>query len=202
MNKQMIANVAVLLCAGSMVAGAATIANWRFEEGTPGVQHPGDHDGFYEDSSLNGNHLSAWDAAGNPMATDDLPWDDQGGATNAAAVRFAGSPGNIGTWGVGDAHDKDIDSYAFTNGWTIEATFKLDAWGWQVIVGKDGQQGDQGFGEDTMNAPFWIKVRNDNHHLECQALDDSHYGSHGVASIDPLVLGQWYSARGSIEATP
>ena len=82
-------------------SNASTIANWRFEEGTAGVQHSGNHDGFYLDSSGNGNHLSAWADSMNPTATSDVPFAGQGGATNTLALDFEGwnsVSNNIGTW--------------------------------------------------------------------------------------------------------
>ena len=168
-------------------ASASTIAHWRFEEGTPGVQHTGDHDNFYADISGNTNHLSAWDAAGNPTATSDLPFTSQGGTANAVALDFdPASSQNLGTFGPGDVNDKALDSYSFSNGWTIEATFKTHSYWWSVIVGKDGQP-DAGMGE----ANLAFKIRDDSHSVECGFFDDA---TNWVwLATETLKLDRWYS---------
>ena len=168
-------------------ASAGTIAHWRFEEGTPGIQHTGDYDDFYADTSGNGNHLSAWQASGNPTATADLPFTSQGGTTNEVALDFdSASSQNIGTFGPGNIHDKPLDSYSFSNGWTIEATFKTRSYWWSVIIGKDGQP-DAGMGESNLA----FKIRDDSHSVECGFFDDA---TNWVwLATESLDLNRWYS---------
>ena len=179
---------------GSMaMAHAATIADWRFEEGTPGVQHAGDHDNFYADTSGNGNHLSAWEATGNPTATSDLPFVSQGGVTNVVALDFdSASNQNLGSFGPGDIHDKPIDSHSFSNGWTIEATFKTRSYWWSVIIGKDGQPG-----APAGEANLAFKVRDDSHSVECGFYDDA---TNWVwLATEPIDLGRWYSVAATYD---
>jgi len=53
--KRTIALLTLLCLVGS--ASAATIAEWRFEEGTDGIRHQGVYDNFYVDGSGNPGSL-------------------------------------------------------------------------------------------------------------------------------------------------
>ncbi len=171
---------------------ANTIANWRFEEGTAGVEWSGDHDNHYLDSSGNGNHLSAKMNSQNPMSTSTLPFTSQGGTTNTLALDFSqGDEDHIGTWGVGDINDKMIDSYAFTNGFTIEATFKTENFDpWPAILSKVGDLNDNGVnGEPTLR----MRVDSLNHTLECGFMDGATNWI-TIQSLEALHSNSWYSA--------
>jgi len=171
--------------------GIETIAYWRFEDGISGVQHGGDLDNWYSDVSGNGNHMSSWNLAGRPTAINDIPFPTIVGiGENTLALDFA--PGNdLGTFP--EAPDtKMINSYMFTNGWTIEASFKMDVRGWRVIVGKDGRQGDLG-GTVAFSAPFYIKHLDHNQHIEALCVDDTDAAHHWLQTIDPITTNTWYS---------
>ena len=181
--KRTIALLTLLGLVGS--ASAATIAEWRFENGTDGVANAGTYDNHYVDDSGNGNHMSAMTTAGNPVATADVPFS----TGNTLALDFdPGVPEFIGTWGSGQTHDKMIDSFSFTSGWTVEASFKVENWKWGVVVGKDGQP-DLGRGEQNLT----FKVRDDTHKLEC-GFYDNNTNWYDLATLESLELGQWYSA--------
>ncbi|RLD11501.1 MAG: hypothetical protein DRI44_03335, partial [Chlamydiae bacterium] len=132
---------------------AKTIAYWRFENGTAGVQHTGTNDDFYVDSSGNSNAMSNIPTEDAPTATDDIPF---------ATVPVTGEPNTLALDFVpnsviltqNDITNKMVDSYVFSNGWTIEATVKFNDGfgnGWPVIVGKDGNPGGGA-------PPFFLKL--------------------------------------------
>jgi len=180
--KRTIALLTLLGLVGS--ASAATIAEWRFEEGTAGVQHTGTYDNFYLDGSGNGNHLSAESSIKNPVATNEVL--STGGSLSADFEKVNAQ--QVGTWATGPTSDKMIDSYSFTGGWTVAASFKMESWNWAVVVGKDGQP-DPGRGEQCLS----IKINDGNHHLFC-GFYDNNTNYHEMFSLEPLELDQWYSA--------
>lgn len=189
--KKLVVLFALAGMAGS--ASASTIAHWRFEEGTPGVQHAAAFDNFYADLSGNGNHLSAQAVTNNPTATDDLPFVLQGTTSNEVALSFNGSTNYLGTWAAGNVSDKMLDTYDFSGGWTIEATFKPNKLNvFQVLLGMDGQRGDLGGTVDAAS-PFWLKILANTQKLEFLAVDDTDTQNHVIPTIDPLVAGHWYS---------
>jgi len=124
-----------------------TIAYWRFEEGSDGVgstgQHAGDWDGHYVDVSGNGNHMSTWPIGGanyptytNIVAFTPVP---QTGDANAFSLYCDGGDSIATFSGDGGVPNRMLDTYQFTNGFTVEATFKLSVVNaWQGIVSKDG----------------------------------------------------------------
>lgn len=170
-----------------------TIAHWRFEEGTNGVTHAGDQDNFYVDSSGNGNHMSSWWSGSRPTATSLTPYSTvpQIGSRNNLAMDFSGGNTDLGTFAA-QTGAKMIESYIFNQGWTVEATFKLNSLGWQVIVGKDGRRGDLG-GAVGVEAPFWMKLLASSKKLEVLVLDDNDT-FHYTQSSAPLESNKWYSA--------
>jgi len=181
-----------LILFGSLgLAGAKTIAYWRFEEGTSGTEHAGDQDGFYKDSSGNGNHLSSWTGQARPAATDEIPFSKVPltGKKNTLALDFDGvaeAGDDLVTTSKGGRSDKMIDSYPFKKGWTIECSFKMHSKDrWQVFIGKDKTPGR--FGEPV----FSMKVMKDNR-LQVLFCDDE--GTpHWVESITDLSANEWYS---------
>jgi len=183
-------------------ASASTIAYWRFEEGTAGVRNAGSWDEFYQDSSGNGNHLSAWPiepAPGvNPTATATVPYATvpQTGSANNLALDFSPNQ-DIATFGA-QTSPKMIETYMF-NHWTVEATFKLDALNWQVLVGKEGKRGDLG-GAVGPEAPFWLKLLDFNKHLEVLAIDDND-NFHAVGTLNPILADEWYSVAARFDGT-
>ncbi|MEN8255761.1 MAG: LamG domain-containing protein [Verrucomicrobiota bacterium] len=179
------------------LANAKTIAYWRFEEGAKGAEHVGDQDGFYQDSSGNGNHLSSWTGQTRPMATDDLPFAKvpQTGKKNTLALDFDGvaeEGDDLVTTAKRGGSDKMIDSFPFKKGWTIEATFKIHSLDrWQVFVGKDKSPGLGG------EPVFSMKVMKDNR-LQILFCDDDGV-PHWIESTTPLSAGEWYSAAATYD---
>jgi len=185
-------NVATLEVRNAVAQG--TVAYWRFENGSDGMAHAGDQDDFYTDSTGNGNHMSSWWDGARPTATSVRPYTTipQSGVANALAIDFAGGNKDLGTFG-----GKMVESYIFSQGWTIEVAFRLNSLGWQVMVGKDGRRGDLGgsFGDE---APFWLKVRGDNGLLQLLAIDDDDH-PHDVESSTALEVGKWYSVAATYD---
>jgi len=176
-----------MLC---LSANAATVAYWRLEEGVNGTTHDTDLDGYYTDSSGNGNDMSSWYR---PAGITDVPFANvpQSGANNKAALRFLkGKNMCIGTYDT----SKPIESYMFTNGWTVEASFKHSFQNrtWEVVVGKDD------LNTPGAEEPFWIKIRDFDKHLEVLVVDDA--GTNQIiASINPIEPEKWYSVAATFD---
>jgi len=183
-----ITTLAVLLgLVGS--ATASTIANWRFEEGVNGVEHAGDWDNFYQDSSGNGNHMSSWHDGVRPAGTSDRPFTTvpQTGAANNLALGFDGD--EIGTFAP---PGKMLNSHVFSSGWSIEASFKLNVL--EIHQGIIAKEGDNTRGE----APFWMKILPWNNHVEVLFFDDN--DNMRILSTDaPVVAGKWYSVAATYD---
>ena len=173
---------------------ANTVAYWRFEEGTNGSSHFADLDGYYKDSSGNGNDMGSWYRSA-PVT--DVPFAKvpQTGMTNAAALRFLkGKNMCISTCNT----NKSIESYMFTSGWTIEASFKhsYQHREWEILLGKDDVN------TPGNEAPFWFQIRFfgtdqvarpwEDGRLELGVVDDSGTWL-GLYSINPIEKEKWYS---------
>ncbi len=191
-------NVVTLEVRNAVAQGA--VAYWRFENGSAGVAHAGDQDNFYTDSSGNGNHMSTWWSGARPTATSDRAYTTipQNGASNTLALDFIGGDKDLGTFSAATG-TKMVETYIFSQGWTVEASFKLNSLGWQVMVGKDGQRGDLG-GSIGGEAPFWLKVIGDSQHLQLLAIDDDD-NFHYVESLTALEAGKWYSVAATYDNT-
>ena len=154
MKNYILAILSVILL--SLSVNATTIAYWRFEEGENGVQHAGDQDDWYKDSSGFTNDMSSWSASSRPTPTNSLPFSvvPQTLATNLLAMDFIPND-DLGTFGAESPYM--INSYAFTNGFTVECMVKVRQINWQVAVGKDGEPSSIGWWDPA----FHIKFRND-----------------------------------------
>ena len=172
---------------------AKTIAYWRFENGTAGTEHNGDKDNWYPDISGNGNHLSSWWDESRPMATADRPFTTvpQTGAANQLSLDYDGSD-DLGTFSA-QTGTKMVETYMFTNGWTVEASFKLRGTHWQVIVGKDGKPN-----ANLWEPTFYFKHRADNHRLDCLFFDNNG-DFHWIQTREAIVSGQWYSVAATYD---
>ena len=164
---------------------AATVAYWRFEEGTAGTKHSGNQDDFYVDSSGNGNQLSSWTTAKQPTSTDKIFAAKvlQTDAQNRLALDFTSHANCLRT-----AASKPVNSYMFNSGWTVECTFKLRDLGWRVIIGKDGDPR----GVAGAEAPFWLKIRDFDKHLEVLFFDNT-TNFRVAATLNPIEIDKWYS---------
>ncbi len=145
----------ILIFSVTQKTSAETIAYWRFENGEAGVQHTGTNDDFYVDSTANSNAMSNIPTEDAPTATDDIPFSTvpATGEPNTLALDFV--PNSV-ILTQNDITNKMVDSYVFSNGWTIEATVKFNNLtpGWPVIVGKDGKPGA------GAAPPFFLKLIN------------------------------------------
>jgi len=161
--------------AASGGAPVTPVAYWRFEEGTNGV-HQGNNDGYYVDSSGNGNDLSTDISETRSTANSDVPFATvpQTGESDTMARQFYGPPeipdNNVGTFGEQTsakyAESADLSSF------TVECMAKPSALTWMCPVSKDGEPGwikwgwvDQSFaikfrGDGPINFQFWDKNEN------------------------------------------
>ncbi len=186
MKKTLIFSMAVIMLCLSV--NAATVAYWRFEDGTNGTAHAGDNDDWYVDSSDSGNPMSTVDPGSRPLATDDIPFllVPQTGADNTLALDFNSQY-------VQTVGSKPIDSYMFTSGWTIECTFKLDDYGWCVPVGKDGQPNP-----GHVRPTFFMKCRATDKQFQVGYWDDLTNQLEFKSTI-LINTGRWYSVAATYD---
>jgi hypothetical protein len=185
---------------------AATLAHWRFEEGTAGSPVPAGAGGSPDfsntvlDSSGNGNHMRTWATTSAPTYVSNVPFSTvpQTGQANNLALNF--SP-NQDVYSDG----KPINSHLFT-AWTVEASFNATVTeGWQVIVGKDGQgllPGAAPGGGLHAAPPFMLKTvggGGDIGKLELGMVDGSRE-FRSILTQNPLVTGEWYSVAATATA--
>ncbi len=183
--------MAVMLC---MSLNAATLAYWRFEDGTNGTAHTGDNDDWYADSSGNGNAMSTVDSASRPIATNDVPFSvvPQTAQANNLALDFGNWNSYITTTG-----SKMIDTKNLSNGWTVEASVKFHSLGagWPGVVTKTGRPPGPGA------PPLFMKlIALSPAFLQCDFFSDddaehwfdgrSGYGGTGELSI---LVDTWYN---------
>lgn len=140
-------------------AQGETIGYWRFEEGTAGEQVPAEvgdpcTDNMVLDISGNENHMRAFDAPFSPYYSNDVPFSQVPGTTQAdtLSLDFTSNPTDIYTDAT--TGPKMINTYRFgpdgSNAWTVEFSFKAaDNYGnandnsagpetpYQAWVGKD-----------------------------------------------------------------
>lgn len=181
---------------GALAVQAATVAYWRFEEGTNGMRAPvyGIHGNtWYIDSSGNGNTAATWDWWTSPAYTSDVPAAviPQTGQANALAIWCGGGdPPNINDdiYTLGHA---PISSHNFSGGWTVEFAFKtFNTSRWQVYVGKDGKpSGSSPF------PPLAFKHNASQNKLEMLFLDGS-MTERSVLSTRTITPNRWYVVAG------
>ncbi|RKX39302.1 MAG: hypothetical protein DRP64_14430, partial [Verrucomicrobia bacterium] len=176
----------------TITSSGQTIAHWRFEGGVDGEEHAGDQDDWYTDLSGNGNHLSSWREGSRPMATTERPFDPVPltGEANTLALYYDRSD-DLGTFGG----PKILNSASFNNGWTVEATFKLEKrHDWQGIVGKDGKPNS---GQPFQ--AFCFKTYPDGT-LELDYTDSNLDRHIIVTSANYIGLNTWYSVAATYNA--
>ncbi len=164
------------------------IAYWRFEEGTNDEKHTGNLDNFYLDSTTNNNHLSSWESGSRPMAINDIPFSTvpQTGSPNTLALDFNPDE-NLGTFGT-QTGGKMIETYMFDTGWSVELSFKLNSFKWQMLLGKDGHPAG------TAPPTFFIKASNPTGDKFIDiGFFDNQTNYVATSSITPLELNKWYN---------
>jgi len=156
-------------------AAVSPVAYWRFEEGTNGI-HQANNDGYYKDSSGNGNDLSTEVTETRSTANTDVPFSvvPQTGKSDTMARQFSGPPEipdcNVGTFGA-ETSAKYVESVDLSS-FTVECMVKPSALTWMCPLSKDGEPGwrkwgwvDQTFaikfrGDGPINFQFWDKNSN------------------------------------------
>ena len=142
----------IMLC---LSVNAATLAYWRFEEGPNGSAHTNNLDGYYVDSSGNGNNLSSWyypaPVPHVPIATIPLS-----GETNKIALNFCKrrAPNYSSIMNI-ETSDKPINSYDLSDEFTIECATKTLTRSWNTVLNKEGRP------TAANNSPFRILFRDD-----------------------------------------
>ena len=120
-----------LIIFASQIASAATVAYWRFEDGTNGVEN-----GSYLDSSGNNSTITSYGSTG----TNDIPFEivPITQATNELAAAFAVTNVIAGEY-LRTSGSEWIDTKSFnTAGWTIEAIVKFNRYGTNSIAARPG----------------------------------------------------------------
>jgi hypothetical protein len=179
--------------AGALAVQAATVAYWRFEEGTNGTRAPvywnGANQKWYLDSSGNANTAATWDWWTSPGYTNRVSAASvpKLGLTNMLAIWCGGgNPPNIDDdiWSEGAGINTNT---ALTNAWTVEAAIMTyDTGRWQVYVGKDGKpSGSSAF------PPFALKHNATQNRLEL-AFMDAGLNERSVLSSRTITAGRWY----------
>ena len=133
--------VAVMLC---LSVNAATVAYWRFEDGTNGVEN-----GTYLDSSGNDSTMTVNGAIG----TSDVPWPivPKTGQANLLAGTYVSTAGNAGDY-LTTSGSEYIDTFNFVNGWTIEAIVKFDKFEDYAVFARGGIVCKEG---NNLSYPFF-----------------------------------------------
>ncbi len=181
-----LAGAAALACADRVWAVATPLENayWRFEEGTAGSPVSGT-DGNAVVDSANANNMRTASSGTAPTYSSDVsaPIIPQTGLNNAVSMQFTGARDVY-------SDGKDINYPIISNGFTLEASFKLSSVGgaYQCIVGKDGQPVSS-----SSLAPLEFKVRGDNSKLQIEILDGSGADKQ-VSSQGTISPNQWYHA--------
>lgn len=149
-------------------ASAATVAQWRFEDGVAGTDVPhtgagGVFDGVITDVSGNGNNLSAWLQGGGSGYSyqADVPYTmtPLNGAPNTLSVRnTGGSPGMFTNRVGAPASATNIETITPT-AFTVEVSYKPENGGYRTVVGRDAQNVVTGTGA---LAALYLQVRPNN----------------------------------------
>lgn len=157
---------AMLLLASS--ASAATVAQWRFEDGTAGTDVPhagagGVFDGVITDVSGNGNNLSAWAQGGSAGYgyRADVPYTvtPLNGAPNTLSVKNTGGNPGMFTNRVGAAASATNIETITPNAFTVEISYKPENGGYRTVLGRDAQNVVTGTGA---LAALYVQVRPNN----------------------------------------
>jgi hypothetical protein len=147
--KLLFAGALACLTVSASLTSAATVAYWRFEDGTAGtdVNHIAVDGNTFSpdilDVSGNGNHLSTWITGGccGYQYRDDVagPVVLRTGAANTLSVKNTGSgPGMFTNALVSNPTGVNIDTMMPT-AFTVEASWKMENGGYRTVVGRDAQ---------------------------------------------------------------
>jgi len=180
MKKTLIFSMAVVMLCLSV--NAATVAYWRFEDGTNGVVN-----GTYLDTSGNGSTMTVNGGTG----TSDVPWPTVPKTSQAnllAATYENGSNAFTGDYLTTDGSEY-IDTLNFVNGWTIEAIVKFNGnTNWDVharpgIVCKEG---------NNVTYPFFnLQLdENDKIRVVTSRTSPSERRLYGSTTLE---MGKWYA---------
>ena len=184
MKKIIISSLAVVMLCLSV--NAATLAYWRFEEGPNDSTHVDNLDGYYVDSSGNGNNLSSWyfpaPVPNVPIATIPLS-----GVTNKIALDFCKRRNDKPVpMYIATSAGKAINSYDLTGGFTIECAMKTFMGGWNAAINKEGKPTAAG------NSPFKLFFRLSSPYvISCEYLDAAGNVRQLNSSFE-YELNKWY----------
>ena len=181
MKKTLIFSMAVIMLCLSV--NAATVAYWRFEDGTAGVVN-----GTYVDSSGNGSTMTVNGATG----TADVPWAvvPQTAQANLLAADYVdGSNYFTGDYLTTDGSTY-IDTFNFdTVGWTIEAIVKFNSntnWGVHARPGVVCKEGD------NVTYPFFNLQLDENNKIRVVTSRTSP-AERRINGTTTIQFGTWYA---------
>ena len=182
-----------LIILASQIVSAATVAYWRFEDGTNDVENAA-----YLDYSGYGNIMTSNGSIG----TNDIPFPivPQTTHTNTLASGFVAIDAHNGDY-LSTTGDKFIDIYDFNNaGWTIEAIVKFHSLSNDIptgrpgIICKEGELGEHRYPYFNLQLvppagadPAYLRV--------VTARDDgaNRIFSAAAGARTPIVTGKWYA---------
>jgi len=166
-----------------MSVNAATVAYWRFEDGTNGVEN-----GTYLDTSGNGSTMTNYGGTG----TSDVPWPivPQTQDSNTLAASYvSGTNAFTGDYLSTDGSEY-IDTFNFDGaGWTIEAVVKFNSntnWGVHArpgIVCKEG---------NNVTYPFFNLQLDENNKIRVVTSRTSP-SERRIYGTTTLEMGKWYA---------
>ena len=188
MKKIIISTLAVVMLCLSV--NAATVAYWRLEEGPDGSTHSNNLDGYYVDSSGNGNDMSSWYFPA-PVGAVPAAIIPQSELENKIALNFINRSYFFFTnnFMCIATQDKPIDSQDFTGGFTIECAMKTRVTSPGIVVNKDG--------DDTIpNNPFKLLFAFNNNTFGDNKISyeflDSDYNVHVLTAPFLYEVDEWY----------
>ena len=198
---------------------AATVANWRHEEGPLGSIVPDGPDTVL-DSSGSGNHMETFSSGVAPFTaatyvSEVSPLALRSGLSNTLSLDFGPQPveGTEDGADPGNGNARNDDNFTFGKpiqtkvftAMTVELSFNMHEVGpglYQALVGKDGKPlGDAPGEDDSPVPPFKVLIRGDNfpdtvnNQLFIEWIDgDGTLNSdvHFLATRETIVPGTWY----------
>ena len=177
----------IILC---LSVNAATVAYWRLEEGPDGSTHSNNLDGYYVDSSGNGNNMSCWyfpapvgavPAAIIPQS--DLPNEIALNFINRSLFNFTNNFMRIST------QDKPIDSQDFTGGFTIECAMRTRVTTPGLVVNKNG---DDSIPNNPFKLLFTFNYGTTGDNKISYEFLDSDYNVHTLTTPLLYEVDEWY----------
>ncbi len=182
----------VLIFSANQEIFAQTVAYWRFEDGTSGVENT-----TYLDYSGYGNTMTSNGSTG----TNDIPFAvvPQTTHTNTLAAGFVAIDAHNGDY-LSTSGSEYIDTLNFVNGWTIEAIVKFHSLSNNIPTGRPGivcKEGELGVHRyPYFNLQLVPPAGADPAYIRVVTARDggaTRIFSAAAGSRTPIVTGKWYA---------